>query len=581
MSFNLLFNVLASAETNLIIIFSSIAGAIVIGGILFFILDRLFLTKKRCVKTLKELEKKYEYLHALLTGQDMQYIQRLEIISRTNLLYVDIHSSYFKRSKEIRDTTDVSFQDILSDLGAYIEENKFKEFKAYLKEHQGIIRQFENSVNQLNNDLIQVIKPEEECRDASLNLKERLRELKSKYNMHEEDLSFVALSFERVFDKIDHSFNDFENKVETANYDDASRILPSIEKVINLLDKMIDEIPSLVEEYTVKIPERVKELETRYTTLLVEGKPLKHLYVEDQVANIQESISNSIDSIKRLSISTLNEEANRINEAIDKIFASFDKEVEASNEFKEKKDKVLNFFKNYENEYIKITNNIDKFRKFYIIDEKHEALLNEMYKITDDVSKDKRRLDVYIHAIDGSPYSVLIEKVNVLEQGTTSFGAKVDSFKNYLASLKNDSESAFSNLRTKYEQLKISEFTVRTWKIPEFIEKFDPSFNVCYQLIDECNKILNTIPIDVNAVNACTKKLNDATYNLQQQIQDIDNYKNRATEQILLANRDRMKFAEINSLVSQAETLYFGGDFQNAFESSDNVLKKLNSRDGR
>ena len=42
-----------------------------------------------------------------------------------------------------------------------------------------------------------------------------------------------------------------------------------------------------------------------------------------------------------------------------------------------------------------------------------------------------------------------------------------------------------------------------------------------------------------------------------------------------------MKFAEINNLVNQSETLYLSGEFKSAFESSDNIIKKLNLRDGK
>lgn len=573
--------ILDAVNTDLIIIISVIGAVVVVGIILFFVLNKFFLVRKRCNKTLKDLVKKYEYLHALLTGQDLQYIQRLEIISRTNLLYVDIHSSYFKRSKEIRDTIDVSVSNVLTDLGEYLEEKKYKEFKQYYKEHLGIIRQYENSVNQLNNDLVQVIKPEEECREAALALKEKLRELKSKYNLNEDKLQFVTLSFERVFDNIDRTFNEFEGKVETADYDDANRIIPRIDKVIDVLSKLIDEIPSLVDEYTNKIPSRVDELQTKYHTLLREGKPLKHLQVEEKIEAINSAIDNAKDQIKKLSVSTLASEAETINKEIDKIFASFDKEVEASLEFKKKKDNVLTQFNEYEKEYIKIKNNINKFRKVYIIDPEHENLLTEMNTKLDIVSKDKRRLDVYIHAVESSPYSVLIEKVNVLEKGTQDFGEKVDTFRNYLASLKNDSEGAFSNLKVRYEQLKNAEYTIREWKISDFTEKYRSHFDICYQYIDECFHLLNSVPIDVNAVNVCTNKLNESTNNLIKEIQEIDNYKKRAVEQILLANRDRMKFAEINNLVNQSETLYLSGEFKSAFESSDNIIKKLNLRDGK
>ena len=563
------------------IIIVSILAGIAICAILVFVLNKFYFTKRRCKKTLKELQKKYEYLHALLTGQDMQYIQRLEFISRTNLLYVDIHSSYFKRSKEIRDTTDLNFQDILSDLGALLEENKIKEFKKYYKEHSAYIRQYENSVNQLNSDLMQIIKPEEEARDASVALKENLRTLKSKYNLNEDHLQFVSLSFERVFDAIDRNFLQFDELIETANYDDANKLLPKIQQVVNQLDKLIDEIPNLVDEYTVNIPHRIDELTSRYKELLEEQKPLAHLEVENKVTYINECVERGIDLIKKLSIGTLKSQAENINNEIDKIFESFDKEVSASEEFERKKGNVLKTFGAYEQEYIKITHSIDKFRKVYVVDDVHEQNLKDLRQQLDIVSRDKRRLDVYIFSISESPYTVLIEKVNVLEKGTNEFGAKVDAFRNYLASLKNDSESAAANLKIKFEQLKNTELIIRDWKIEGFVENYKSRFDECYNLIDQCYGLLKNVPINVNEVNLIITELNETTNNLVKEIQELDTYKERASEQILLANRDRMKFSEVNNLLQQCETLYFSGDFKTAYQSSDSILKKLNNRDGK
>ena len=86
-------------NTALLIVFVVI-GAIILVAV--FILLYIFVFSRNSAKrTVKDLEKKYSYLDALLIGQDSQYIHRLEIISRTNLLYVDKHEQFSRRFKEI------------------------------------------------------------------------------------------------------------------------------------------------------------------------------------------------------------------------------------------------------------------------------------------------------------------------------------------------------------------------------------------------------------------------------------------------------------------------------------------------
>ena len=78
---------------------------IVIGVILFLALLVLLyifvLLPSSYRKQARVLEKKFSYLDAKLIGQDSQYIHRIEIISRTNLLYLDKYETFSRRFKSI------------------------------------------------------------------------------------------------------------------------------------------------------------------------------------------------------------------------------------------------------------------------------------------------------------------------------------------------------------------------------------------------------------------------------------------------------------------------------------------------
>src|SRR5574344_3139335 len=213
----------ANQNTGMIIL---IVACIIVGIILIvtacLLLDKYVFSKRRCKKNLKALERKFEYLHALLTGQDYQYVQRIEIISRTNLLYSDIYSVYFKRYKDIRDIQETAYTEILNKLVQLVDKSDVKDFKKLYKDSQSVFTAYEEAVNTFNNDLMGVIKPEEDARQNSLALKDEFRDVKSKYNSHEEDLEFVNDTFVKVFDEIDQRFTKFEGFIETANYDEAN-----------------------------------------------------------------------------------------------------------------------------------------------------------------------------------------------------------------------------------------------------------------------------------------------------------------------------------------------------------------------
>ena len=566
-------------EVIVAVVVSVLIAVLLLGFLTYFLLSKFYLNRKKCQKQLDSLQSKYEYLHALLTGQDNSYIQRLEIISRTNLLYSDIHASYFKRSKEIRETIDQKYQDVIFQLQAFLDENKCREFKLFLKEKTPIIKQYEDAVNNLNNDLVNVIKPEEDARQMMLSEKEKFRDVKSKFNFNENELVFVASSFQQVFAKIDRKFNDFEDLVENANYDDAKAIIPELDKVLNLLDRLIDEIPALTKEVNENIPAKVKSLSDEYEKLVKEGRPLNHLNVEMLINEINDALETERSNIKNLAISNLKKETVEINKIIDDLFEKFKEEDIAYKEFNEKKDIIINEFLNYDKELVKINNNIARFNKIYVIDEDHAQELKNIRNKVEDVSRDKRKLDQYMRNIEPYPYSELLNKLKVLENGTREISNRINSFNDYLISLKNDSETAYKNIRAKYDQLKEHELIIRELKVDKYQDYFKDRFDDCYALIDDISKLLVKVPIEVNQVNQYQRELNDKTNNLVKEIQDLNNYRNLASENILLINRDRMKFAEINNIVSQAETLYLNGDFKSAYDMTEQALNKLNFRD--
>ena len=70
---------------------------------IFSLLEAFVFSRMRIRKSFNELNKKYKYLNSLLMIQDSQYLSRLESISQTNLLYIDVYNEYLDRFNEIKD----------------------------------------------------------------------------------------------------------------------------------------------------------------------------------------------------------------------------------------------------------------------------------------------------------------------------------------------------------------------------------------------------------------------------------------------------------------------------------------------
>ncbi len=579
MNLSVIFN---SDQTNLTTIWwivGACAAAIII-VVVAIVLNKFVFSKARAKKILKELERKYEYLHALLTGQDSQYIQRLEIISRTNLLYMDIHTNFFRKFKEVRDNADYPYQDIIKQLGYLFEDNKIKEFLNLYKEKSNLLKGYENTINKFNSDLVEIIKPEEDARQASLSLKEKFREIKSIYNSKETELYFVSGSFQNVFSEIETRFKKFEDLVETAEYDEANAILPDIENVLKYLEKIMGVLPQIIKKATQDIPSKINEIKDKYKELIMNGYPLQNIEFERNVNQLENNLDVCLEDIKKLNINQVNSKIYKIEEDIANIDEEFNNEISAKEEFDNKIDQVSNNFSNLEKSFIKTSNQLTKIRQIYMIDEEHETSFKDLKRTMDMVSKDKRRLEMYVHSKERTPYSTLKSRVNDLENGTLELKTKYNEFIDYIESLKKDSEFLYKEIKNMFLTLKDYESKKYKNLSKLNIKELDIYFDDCYDGIDEIYELINKVPIDVKTINEIYKNIQIKYDFIVKTIDENIDFKNKTIDNVMLMNRDRCKFSDINTLLDQVESLYYKGKYKDSYLMSESVLTKLKEKAG-
>ncbi|MCI7212815.1 MAG: hypothetical protein MR467_01515 [Bacillales bacterium] len=351
------------------IVIGSICGAALIGILVYFLL----FSGLRYKKQVRELSRRFEYLHALLFGQDSQYVKRIEIISLTNLLYVNTHMTFNKRFKDIRDKGDASAQTTINDLKDLLSDRDYKALKAALPKAKEVIDSYDDEVNSLNSDLLVVIKPEEECRQKSLMLKEELRKIKQDYYVKQADLTLVAPSFETVFNKLDDRFKDFESYVESAQYDDANNRLPEISKVLKELANVIKEMPNICVTIQSVIPEKLASLENKYEELLSSGYPLHHLLVKGNIEDMRRELNILTNSVQKFELDGVNERLDGMLAQIDDYFNSFEKEKDARVSFESDCDKVYSYANSIDKKYIRLCNSLPEVKKIYVISEEENA----------------------------------------------------------------------------------------------------------------------------------------------------------------------------------------------------------------
>ena len=137
-----------------VLIIIGIVAVLAALGILLYI---FVFSRNSYKRQVRELERKFSYFDALLVGQDSQYIHHLEIVSRTNLLYVEKYNTYSKRFKEVFDNDDKFAESMIKQLNSLVASNQFKNIKMVIADAKKAIAIFEEAVNNLDAELYEIV----------------------------------------------------------------------------------------------------------------------------------------------------------------------------------------------------------------------------------------------------------------------------------------------------------------------------------------------------------------------------------------------------------------------------------------
>ena len=566
---------------NLVFLLAPLHIALIIGGsvlgvlLLVVLLHFTLFAAMRYKKQVRELSRRFEYLHALLSGQDSQYLRRIESISQINLLYADTHATFNKRFKDIRDKSDSTAQATINNLRDLLAEHNYKALKDELPRAKEIIENFDDEVNGLNNDLLLIVKPEEKCRALSLQLKEELRKIKQDYFVKQADLALVANSFDELFNQIEDKFKEFENYVESATYEEAKNLLPDIEAVIKELGRDLKELPNICVTITGIIPGKLASLSNRYEEMCHEDYPLHHLAVRGNIEDMNANLKAITKRIQSFDLRHAMEDLDAILARIDEYFDLFELEKEARTVFENECDSIYAAASAVEKKYIRLSNSLPDVRKIYVIPADAQARIDGIGVLINKAGASKRSLDTLIHSVTKQPYSLLVEKMHALRDEAEQSSAAIDSFQEYLRSLKSDAETAMEAISAFHDKLHLCEVAIHKIDLPVIDEKYGERIEECYDLIDHIHECVCQLPIDIKTVNDLVAELNEKGIALSEETMADYEECLLADAAIVYANRDRRHLGEVNDALKQTESYFFNGDFKRAYDETGACLKRL------
>jgi len=554
-------------ETVLIVV-ASVIVATVLGILLYFFVISRFKFRKQ----VSNLEKQFSHCDALLLGQDTQYIHRLEIISRTNLLYLSKYEQFYRRFKSIHDNEDAYADSILKQLKSLLAAKQYKNIKSVISEAKKAVENLTESVNNLDHDLYEVIKLEEDCRRTIDHLREVYRHVKQTYYSESNDLEMVAATFNKMFDKIDASFARFDEQLEGAEYEEINSEAASLNSVLTALGHVLIELPKLCKTIKTDIPEALTSLQNKYKETEKQGVPLYHLSFKNHIEEWKKKIQEISKRIINLQIGGVSSELELILVEIDSMRQKLDDEVTARDYFREHYDFVYQSVNNVEKVFLRICALLPEIKNIYIISPTEIEKIDSLGKSVDDLGNSKRYLDGFVHSGTRQPYSLLKSKLDELEANYSIVNKGVTNFKMYIDSLKSTAEEAYNMISVYYYQVKEAERALDEVNIESFSSLYREKIEAVFEVLNDIYQGVQTKPIDVEDINNKITNLKNIANPMFEDIENKTRNAKVAERSLVILNRDRDE-QDINHTVNQLEIGFQKGDFQSVYSQANSLYK--------
>ena len=557
----------------------AIIGGVIILGVLAFLLYHFVISRNRVKHQVRELQKKYSYLDALLIGQDSQYIHRLEIISRTNLLYVDKHEKFSRRFKEIYENDDKFAESMLKQLNALISNKQFKNIKTVISDSKKAMKTFEDKVNALDNDLYTLIKPEEDSRQSILKLKENYRRVKQTFYANSSDLDLVSSSINQVFDKLDQMFVEFETHIESAEYDDAQALLPTIGKVVSALESALSQLPNLCILVNTVIPEKIVDIKRDYEELEQKGLPLYNLAFQTKLGEWNNDLNILRTRLTKLQIGNIMESLDGLQSEIEETRDLLNKEKSDKEFFEENNQSIYQNVIDLEKAFLKICALLPEIYRTYIVTDERKEKVEQLKQTMNTLGTIKQSLDNYVHSSLKQPFSTLKGKLDELSAQYELAKEGIEEFKQYIEFLKTSSEEAYTLVFVYYYRLKQVEGLLREIAIPEFSEPYTIRIEDCYDLLNQIDKAIKIQPIAVDQINDMVSTLKNNANAVFEEIENKFREMQLAESAVVYANRDRNHQDDVHQQLTALESEFYQGEFVKVYHEANAIFKRMHVED--
>ena len=552
--------------------------AYILAGITYFIASVVLIIV--LLSTLSNKEKKKYQNEITALERDKNLIISSSILSELNKVEALINNEKLQESyddwqnrfKEIKDVEIPKITDTLIEIEDCFNDKDYKTLNEKLAKAELDIFYLKTKSNLLLDEIKEITLSEERNRDSITKLKTRYREVRGKYNKNINDFKDVSSPIELQFENVDKLFAAFETAMEANAYEEVGKIVRGIDDLIGNLEVVIDEAPTIIMLGKNLIPNKMKDLKLINEKMTSDGYNVEYLNLDFNIMEAEKKISDIFARLNVLNVEDSVFDLKTMLDYFDSIYVDFDKEKDAKKRFMEYIRKVLVRANEVERVNNGLLRKIELIKYSYDLTDQDVRVLDVIRKEVSTIKKDYDEL-VDAHRNRSFAYTRLTKEMEGLSSKLTKTEEKLQLALKNLGSLEEDEKRAREQLEEIKEILKKAREKINSYKLPIIPNNYYIELSEANSAIKEMIKELNKKNISIKTVNIRVDTARDLVLKLYNTSNETIKTAAMTEMAIVYGNRYRPLNKNVDVGLTNAETLFYKGEYKRALEATIKAIK--------
>ena len=492
------------------------------------------LMRKRNEALLQHLEERKEALYNLPVNDEVEEVKNMHLIGQSQVAFREWNQKWVDLSLN-------SFADIENNLfEAEGYNNSFRFIKA-----KHAIGNIESQIDLIDEDIKMIRAALEDLKEQEsknsgrvLHALDLFEKLQTQVAENVDSYGQALAEIEKQLENIQSEFSQFVTLNSSGDPVEAAEILDKAEDHILALTHIVEKVPAIVEELTVKLPDQLEDLESGHRKLLESGYHFIETDIESRFQQLHASLKRNEANISALELDNAEYENEQAQEEINALYEIFTREIEAHKVVEKLIKNLPSYLAHTKENNQQLQKEIERLSQTFLLSDTETSHVKELQ------AELSAQEDVVLSAVEDSSetkqaYSVVQEELEAIQERLKEIEDEQISLGEALAEIEKDDANARQKVNIYANKLHTIKRYMEKRNLPGIPDSFLEIFFSTSNNIEELVKELEAARVNIESVNRWLEILGNDMEQLEEEtyriVQDAT-----LTEQLLqYSNRYR------------------------------------------